>query len=76
MDADAKYAYVPLSPDSGARDNIIQIFDIKTGEFLGKITVKTNMESESMFHIGDDHYLHFNSQGSKIATLDFYIRFE
>ena len=76
MDADAKYAYVPLSPDSGARDNIIQIFDIKTGEYLGKVSVKTSMESESMFHIGDDHYLHFNSQGSKIATLEFYIRFE
>ncbi len=76
MDADAKYAYVPLSPDSGARDNIIQIFDIKTGEYLGKVSVKTSMESESMFHIGGDHYLHFNSQGSKIATLEFYIRFE
>ena len=76
MDADAKYAYVPLSPDSGARDNIIQIFDIKTGEYLGKVSVKTSMESESMFHIGDDHYLHFNSQGSKIATLEFYVRFE
>ena len=76
MDADAKYAYVPLSPDSGARDNIIQIFDIKSGEYLGKVSVKTSMESESMFHIGDDHYLHFNSQGSKIATLEFYIRFE
>lgn len=76
MDADAKYAYVPLSPDSGARDNIIQIFDIKTGEYLGKVSVKTSMESESMFHIGGDHYLHFNSQGSKIATLEFYVRFE
>ena len=76
MDADAKYAYVPLSPDSGTRDNIIQIFDIKTGEYLGKVSVKTTMESESMFHIGDDLYLHFNSQGSKIATLEFYIRFE
>lgn len=76
MDADAKYAYVPLSPDSGTRDNIIQVFDIQTGEYLGKISVKTTMESESMFHIGDDLYLHFNSQGSKIATLDFYIRFE
>lgn len=76
MDADAKYAYVPLSPDSGARDNIIQIFDIKTGEYLGKVSVKTSMESESMFHIGSDHYLHFNSQGSKIATLEFYVRFE
>ena len=76
MDADAKYAYVPLSPDSGTRDNIIQIFDIKTGEYLGKVSVKTTMESESMFHISDDYYLHFNSQGSKIATLEFYIRFE
>lgn len=76
MDADSKYAYVPLSPDSATRDNIIQIFDIKTGEYLGKVSVKTTMESESMFHIGDDHYLHFNSQGSKIATLEFYIRFE
>lgn len=76
MDADAKYAYVPLSPDSGTRDNIIQIFDINTGEYLGKVSVKTTMESESMFHIGGDHYLHFNSQGSKIATLEFYVRFE
>lgn len=76
MDADAKYAYVPLSPDSATRDNIIQIFDINTGEYLGKVSVKTTMESESMFHIGDDYYLHFNSQGSKIATLEFYVRFE
>ncbi len=76
MDADAKYAYVPLSPASGTRDNIIQIFDINTGKFLGKVTVKTTMESESMFHVGDDFYLHFNNQGSKIATLEFYEKFE
>jgi DNA-binding beta-propeller fold protein YncE len=76
MDADAKYAYVPLSPDGGTKDNVIQIFDINTGEYLGKVSVKTTMESESMFHVGDDIYLHFNNQGAKIATLEFYERFE
>ena len=76
MDADAKYAYVPLSPETGTNHNIIQVFDISTGEYIGKITVKTLMESESMFHIGSDFYMNFNSNGSKIATLDFYVRFE
>lgn len=76
MDADAEYAYVPLSPQSGTKDNIIQIFEIKTGKYIGKITVNTLMESESMFHVGDDFYLHFNNQGSKIATLEFYEKFE
>ena len=76
MDADAKYAYVPLSPQSGVDHNIIQIYDIATGEFLGNVIVKTTMESESMFHIGSDFYMHFNHSGSKIAKLEFYIRFE
>jgi hypothetical protein len=34
------------------------------------------MESESMFHVGNDIYMHFNNAGSKIAKLEFYIRFE
>ena len=76
MDADAEYAYVPLSPQSGTKDNIIQIFEIKTGKYIGKISVNTLMESESMFHVGDDFFLHFNNQGSKIATLEFYEKFE
>ena len=76
MDADAKFAYVPLSPDGGKSNNIIQIYDITTGEYLGIATVKTTKESESIFHVGDDFYIHFNSGGSTIATLEFYIRFE
>ncbi len=76
MDADAKFAYVPLSPDGGKSNNIIQIYDITTGEYLGVATVKTTKESESIFHVGDDFYIHFNSGGSTIATLEFYIRFE
>lgn len=76
MDADAKYAYVPLSPNTGKNDNIVQIYDIATGEYLGIISIGTKMESESMFHVGDDYYIHFNSSGSKIASLEFYIRFE
>ncbi len=76
MDADSKFAYVPLSPNTGKSDNIIQIYDITTGEHLGNISVATKMESESMFHVGDDYYIHFNSSGSKIAKLEFYVRFE
>ncbi len=76
MDANAEYAYVPLSPQSGTKDNIIQIFEIKTGKFIGKITVNTTMESESMFHVGDEFYMQFNNSGSKIAKLEFYEKFE
>ena len=76
MDADAKYAYVPLSPNTGKTDNIVQIYDLATGEYLGIISIGTKMESESMFHVGNDFYIHFNSSGSKIASLEFYIRFE
>lgn len=76
MDADAKYAYVPLSPNTGKSDNIIQIYDIATGEYLGIVSISTKMESESIFHIGNDFYIHFNSGGSKIASLEFYARFE
>ncbi len=76
MDADAKYAYVPLSPGAGKSGNIIQLYDIATGEYLGIISVGTKMESESIFHVGDDYYIHFNSGGSKIASLEFYVRFE
>ncbi len=76
MDADDKYAYVPLSPNAGKNENIIQIYDITTGEYLGVAYVDTKMESESMFHANGKQYMHFNSQGSKIAELEFYIRFE
>ena len=76
MDADSKYAYVPLSPSSGKNENIIQIYDIATGEYLGIVSVATKMESESMFHANGKQYMHFNSQGSQIAELEYYIRFE
>ena len=76
MDADAQFAYVPLSPNAGKSTNIIQIYDIVTGEYLGIITVGTTMESESMFHVGNEYYIHFNSGGSKIAKIEFYVKFE
>jgi DNA-binding beta-propeller fold protein YncE len=76
MDADSKYAYVPLSPSSGKNENIIQIYDIATGEYLGIVSVATKMESESMFHANGKQYMHFNSQGSQIAELEYYVRFE
>ena len=76
MDADAQFAYVPLSPNAGKSTNIIQIYDLSTGEYLGIITVGTKMESESMFHVGDEYYIHFNDGGSKIARLEFYVKFE
>ena len=76
MDADAEYAYVPLSPNAGKSSNIIQIYDLDTGEYLGVITVGTKMESETVFHVGEDFYMNFNASGSKIAALEFYVRFE
>ena len=76
MDADAQLAYVPLSPKTGKSTNIIQLYDILTGEYLGVITVGTTMESESMFHVGDEYYIHFNNGGSKIAKIEFYVKFE
>lgn len=76
MGTDSKLAYVPLSPSTGKSDNIIQIYELATGKYLGLISVATKMESESMFHVGDDYYIHFNNSGSKIAKLNFYIRFE
>jgi hypothetical protein len=76
MDADAQFAYVPLSPNAGKSTNIIQIYDLSTGEYLGIITVGTKMESESMFHVGDEYYIHFNNGGSKIAKIEFYVKFE
>ena len=76
MDADARFAYVPLSPSAAKSNNIIQLYDLSTGEYLGIIPVGTKMESESIFHVGDDYYMNFNSNGSKIALLEFYIRFE
>lgn len=76
MDADANLAYVPLSPNAGKKDNIIQIYDLTAGEYLGYVTVNTKMESESMFHTNGKQYMHFNAVGSKIAELEYYIRFE
>ena len=76
MDADANLAYVPLSPNAGKKDNIIQIYDLTAGEYLGYVTVSTKMESESMFHTNGKQYMHFNAVGSKIAELEYYIRFE
>ena len=76
MDADSQYAYVPLSPNAGKSNNIIQIYDLSTGEYLGIISVATKMESESIFHVGNDYYINFNASGSKIASLEFYVRFE
>ena len=76
MDADENLAYVPLSPNAGKKDNIIQIYDLTAGEYLGYVTVYTKMESESMFHTNGKQYMHFNAVGSKIAELEYYIRFE
>ncbi len=76
MDADSKYAYVPLSPNTGKNENIIQIYDIATGAYLDIAILQTKMESESIFHFGDNFFVNFNYIGSTIASLEFYIRFE
>ena len=76
MDADANLAYVPLSPNAGKKDNIIQIYDLQSGEYLGYVTLNTKMESESMFHTNGKQYVNFNTVGSKIAELEYYVRFE
>ena len=71
MDADSRYAYVPLSPGTEAY-NKIQIYSLSDGEHLGDVMLDTTMESETIFHVGEDFYIQFNHNGSKIARLMFY----
>ena len=54
----------------------VRYIDIATGEYLGIVSVATKMESESMFHANGKQYMHFNSKGSQIAELEYYVRFE
>jgi hypothetical protein len=76
MDADDNFAYVPLSPNAGKSKNIIQIYDIATGEYKCDVAVMTKMESESIFHVGNKFYIQFNAKGATICTLEFYEKFE
>lgn len=75
MDTDDRFAYIPLSPGE-KNNNIIQIHDVMTGELLGKVKLKTSMESESMFHVGDEYYIQFNHGGSSIYSIEFCEGFE
>ncbi len=75
MDADAEYIYIPLSPDTGTKDNIIQVYD-REGIYLGNVSIPTTHEIETLFNIDGRYYAHFNQSGSTIYTLEFYVKFE
>lgn len=61
LDADDDFLYLPQSWPSTAteRTNIIQIYDWN-GTYLRNVTVYTAMESETIFHSGNDYYIYFN----------------
>lgn len=75
MDADASYIYVPLSPDFGSDDNIIQVYDWN-GVHYGNISIPSTWEIETLFHVGDQFYAQFNHSGATICKLDFYEKFQ
>lgn len=75
MDADASYIYVPLSPDFGTEDNIIQVYDW-SGVHYGNISIPSTWEIETLFHVGDQFYAQFNHSGSTICKLEFYNKFQ
>ena len=70
-DCDVNYIYFPQSRQAGAAGyNGIAVFDWD-GNFITLIDVKKNkLESESMFHIGEDYYLVCNLGGSYTFKLD------
>ena len=70
-DCDANYIYFPQSRQAGAAGyNGIAVFDWD-GNFITLIDVKKNkLESESMFHIGEDYYLVCYLGGSYTFKLD------
>lgn len=61
LDADDDFLYLPQSWPSTAKErtNIIQIYDWN-GNHLRNVTVYSAMESETVFHSGDDFYIYFN----------------
>ena len=74
MDADSNYIYIPLSPGGDHHDNLIHVYSTKTGKFLGEIQILTGMESETIFHVGNQLYVVFNNNGAKIAELSFTVK--
>ncbi len=73
-DCDANYIYFPQSRQAGAPGyNGIAVFDWD-GNFITLIDVQKNkLESESMFHIGDDYYLVCYLGGSYTFKRDVFV---
>ena len=61
MDADANFIYLPQSAQSGVKNktNIIQVYGWD-GQYITNVTVYTSIESETVFHSGNDYYIYFN----------------
>lgn len=74
-DADDKYAYINEAPYPNTSDNIIRVYDLEYGLFIGNISLQSKRESESICHIGDDFYVTFYHNGTTLSKLDFYIDF-
>ena len=55
MDADANFIYLPQSAQSGVKNktNIIQVYGWD-GQYITNVTVYTSIESETVFHSGND----------------------
>lgn len=68
MGSDDNYIYFPMS----STDNILVVYDWD-GNFVTKIHVPVNMESESMFWVNGKYYISYNSASMPICETEFII---
>lgn len=73
VDSDENCVYIPMSkaPDKGTNDNVIVVYEIKSGSVIGQIHIKDSIEIETMFNRDGVYYANFNTSGSAIYRLSF-----
>lgn len=75
MDVTDTCVLLPLSPDSGAQDNIIQVYGWY-GPHYGTISIASTWEIEDLFHVDGRCYAQFNHSGATICAIEFYREFK
>ncbi len=68
MGSDDNYIYFPMS----STDNILVVYDWE-GNFVTKIQIPVNMESESMFWVNGKYYIAYNTHSMPICETEFII---
>ena len=75
MDCDDDYIYMPMSPGTDTKDNIIVVYSWTDG-YYRTVHMGETAESETMLNVNGEYFIAFNSSGCCVNRLNYIAVFE